>query len=252
MKRTLAWCMLLLPLLAGCTRSDRVLSEALRRRLGEHGLVTVQVDDDELLCAVSHPEGTEWFLTAGPVLANRKLGANLSAMGEVVAMERSRDGHRLAVVSVGEGHPVLEVVDLPCLLKSGSYRAMHEIDPYPGGVTIEGWEEGRLVLRCDMLLTRRGENGRVPSFLELDPAARFALCAATGEVVALSRHAREPVPYYRRRLRSRFADVRAMAALALRDLGDRKALADLRRALEAERDDHVRTDMQMAIDGLKK
>jgi hypothetical protein len=66
----------------------------------------------------------------------RYLGEDLSALRQVVEVHAAANGQWLAVLSVGEGHPILEVVDLP-KLQQGTYQVFKEFNPYPGSIWAE-------------------------------------------------------------------------------------------------------------------
>ncbi|HWQ10381.1 MAG TPA: hypothetical protein VN436_14775, partial [Holophaga sp.] len=55
-----------------------------------------------------------------------------------------------AVVSVGEGHPVLDVLDLARVL-AGTHgdHSLLTLDPYPGFIELAGWRGGCLRVRSD-------------------------------------------------------------------------------------------------------
>lgn len=84
--------------------------------------------------------------------ARRALGCDLSAMRRWSDWALSPDRRWLAVVSVGEGHPILELVDLDELRSGRGYRAHYSLNPFPGRLWLAGWREGRLQLVSDMPL----------------------------------------------------------------------------------------------------
>lgn len=94
-----------------------------------------------------------WFLSCAAEEPS-DLGCGLAAMHDVVELLPSPDRAWIAVVSVGEGHPVLEVVDLQALLAGGSYRSCKTIDPYPGTITVSRWTAESLLVASDMPLSR--------------------------------------------------------------------------------------------------
>lgn len=71
----------------------------------------------------------------------RYLGEDLSALRQVVQVVVSAGATSgatsgatwLAVLSVGEGHPILEVVHL-LALSQGNYQVFKELNPYPGSI----------------------------------------------------------------------------------------------------------------------
>jgi hypothetical protein len=114
--------------------------------------------------------------------SERNLGCDLTAMHQVVELlpapsRNSELPHALAkrddllaVLSVGEGHPVLEIVLLRALLEQGTYRARCTFNPFPGSIQVKQWEGGFLLVEADIDLsaTNKGsmtsEPGSVRTF----------------------------------------------------------------------------------------
>lgn len=84
--------------------------------------------------------------------SRRALGCDLSAMRRWSDWALSPDRRWLAVVSVGEGHPILELVDVDALRNGRGYRADYSLNPFPGRLWLAGWRDGRLQLVSDMPL----------------------------------------------------------------------------------------------------
>lgn len=80
----------------------------------------------------------------------RELGCDLTSMHQVAGLNPDASGEWLAVLSVGEGHPFVEVVPLPPWLEQGHYLAQCTINPYPGTIDVEAWKDGQLWLRSDV------------------------------------------------------------------------------------------------------
>jgi hypothetical protein len=95
--------------------------------------------------------GACWFLACDSKKA-RKLGCELAAMSVVGAVSASPDRRWLAVVSAGEGHPFLEIVDLRRLAGGRGYRAALTINPYPGTINPVRWTNDALLVESDMPL----------------------------------------------------------------------------------------------------
>lgn len=140
---------------AGAHESDDSL-RTMTERLSDHCELVVRVGEDSESC---------WSQVCAST-AQRDLGCDLSAMRQVVTVSASPDRKWLAVLSVGEGHPMLEVVALDALLEQREYRVMTTINPYPGTIGISGWRDGELRVTSDMPLPE------LP-LTEGDPAARM-------------------------------------------------------------------------------
>jgi len=116
-------------------------------------LVRVSESTKVLVWDRGYESGSCWFVAHGSDDV-QELGCGLAGMHQVSAVVPSPDRRWLAVVSAGEGHPLLEVVDLQDLVASRTYRVVTEIEPYPGAVGIERWNETGLVVSSDMPLDR--------------------------------------------------------------------------------------------------
>lgn len=104
-----------------------------------------------LIARAELEDGRCWYQRCGDQ-PEQALGCDLSAMRQVVALSASPGCDRLAVLSVGEGHPWLEVVDLTVLREQGSYRVIGEVNPYPLGLEVIGWRGRDLWLRSEIAL----------------------------------------------------------------------------------------------------
>lgn len=140
-------------------------------------------------------EGAQWFVVDFEGAAHF-LGEGFSSLYQVEQVLASPDKKYLAVLCVGEGHPVVEVVDLKLLVApivarrnpttaKPEYKVLYDINPYPGGIWMKKWEGDRLILGSDMLLTRIEDENF--SELELDKESypdggTFALGMGSGEI----------------------------------------------------------------------
>jgi hypothetical protein len=95
-----------------------------------------------------------------------------ASMGAIEALAMSADDTLLAVVSVGEGHPIVDVFRVQELLSRRDSEDIQRvdgiglIDPYPGGVTLLGWDGGELLLETYMPLDQMDmQRRRVPSHI---------------------------------------------------------------------------------------
>lgn len=81
--------------------------------------------------------------------ATQTLACDVTALHQIDQVIPSADGRWLGVLSVGEGHPWLEIVDLPAL-RRGEYRAGCSINPYPGVLSLDAWLGGGLRIGSDV------------------------------------------------------------------------------------------------------
>ncbi len=175
----------------------------------QHGILIEPFEDsDSGLCAVSSSDGAHWFwLNARNSGMNESLGIFETAFHLVDSIKASPDGRYLAVMSVGEGHPIIEVVDLPQLLNQQQYTVLHSINPYPGVANIEGWQGAELQIASDILLTHRDPvTGDVPEKFMLVGDEVFGFNAATGAIRGVSEGAQSPAKHYARILTDPQAD----------------------------------------------
>lgn len=128
----------------------------LRERVAERCELVVRVGKESESC------WSQVCAAAKPV----DLGCDLSAMRQVVAISASPDRKWLAVLSVGEGHPMLEVIALDVLRERREFRVMTTVNPFPGTIGIATWRAGELFVTSDMPLPE------LP-LAEGDPAARM-------------------------------------------------------------------------------
>jgi hypothetical protein len=117
---------------------------------------------------------TCWFL-ACKAKKRVDLGCDLTEMSEVSEVSVSPDRRWLGVISVGEGHPILEIVDLAQWLSSHEYRALKSIDPYPGTINLAGWSGTALLVSSDMPLPQLPMANGNPETYMLSPPQVFGI-----------------------------------------------------------------------------
>lgn len=104
-----------------------------------------------------------WRLRCGSG-KSRRLGCDLTAMHQITSLSVAPDYRHLAVMSVGEGHPILELVDLPVLLKHRRYVARCTVNPFPGMLDVIGWRHDGLLIDSDVPLTEENPEARAAAF----------------------------------------------------------------------------------------
>ena len=126
----------------------------------------------------SEQEGARWFLEEGTRL--RELPPPPVALFPY-ELAVSPDGRDLAVVSAGEGHPVLEVLSLERVL-DGTHgdHPLWSFDPYPGSLELAGWAGASLRVRSDRPLDTCDGKGRPYGEDVAGQPAGFLLDPATG------------------------------------------------------------------------
>lgn len=176
----------------------------------QHGVLLTPFKADSALCVINTSnEGPQWFvLSSDNWNLNERIGSISGTLPLISDIKASPDGNSLAVISVGEGHPVLEVIDLALLLQEKKYHVLQKIDPYPGTIEIRSWEDSvRLHIASDMPLTRIDKtSGRVPPDLAFSWQETFALDILTGEISGVSEGAINPAEHYSRVLMNQQAN----------------------------------------------
>ena len=132
-----------------------------------------------LMVTGSEQEGAQWFALEG-VLPRPLPSPPVALFPHELSV--SPDGRYLAVVSAGEGHPVLDVLILERVL-DGTHgeHPFWTLDPYPGSVELVGWNGARLKVRSDRPLEAgRDGTGRPLGEAGTGPWQAFILDPATG------------------------------------------------------------------------
>src|SRR5262249_38716116 len=143
----------------------------------------------EILCiapASSDLQEFDWYRIER---ANRQL----TKMYTGIRAERilpSPNGKYLAVFQSPEGAQSIDIVDLPALMRSNTYRAIDMIRGFPGSVSIEEWKGKELHVKSDQFLSVGG--GDLLSAQE----EKFIFSVETGTMVAQSPSLQDPARYY--------------------------------------------------------
>jgi hypothetical protein len=151
------------------------------------------------------------------------LGDNYSSFSNVDQIKVSKNNKYLAILSSGEGHPALDVIDLKSLIGLRKSKILFAIDPFPGYmIDIINWVDERLIVESDALLTHIDkESGRVPECLLFKNAERFALTMDDRQILPLSYNAKNPASYFKKQLKSKDIYRRSNAMNALEILADK-------------------------------
>jgi hypothetical protein len=158
-----------------------------KKDLQDKGVLLQSIGNEELLCVINTEDetGAHWFILKD-MGRSREIGFNLSCLHLVDHILPSTDNKYLAVLSVGEGHPIVEVIDLEKFRLQSKYVVLQEIDPYPGTVSIDRWDGSYLIVNSNMPLTLRKEDGRVDPDHLLPKDETFSLDVATGEIKSIT------------------------------------------------------------------
>lgn len=139
--------------------------------------------------------GPQWFLLKGE--GNQHIGSISPGFNIIASLRASENGQYLAVLSIGEGHPIIDVIDANQLLLKKTYQVVQHIDPYPGTILLDTWHGTLLQVKSDMMLTERdSKTGRVPSDMNLSWQETFSINVATGQISGVSDGAKNPAEHY--------------------------------------------------------
>ncbi len=141
------------------------------------------------LCVISTNEESHWFLFS-PHNYTLKLEITSSFLN-VTDFQISPNQQWLAVASIGEGHPALDIFPLPPLLAQQTAEARYNINPYPGSVDIEQWQDAtHLQINTDRWLPYNAP-------LRDEYSAIFVLNVETGEYSTEDKTLQNPIEYYK-------------------------------------------------------
>ncbi|ALG68057.2 hypothetical protein [Beggiatoa leptomitoformis] len=144
------------------------------------------------LCVLRTDQESHWFLFSAQSFTV-KLDIPASFYG-VTAFEISPTEHWIAIASAGEGHPALDVFPLQPLLENQAVEARYSINPYPGSIDMERWEDAEHL----RITTDRWLPYNTPLFEE--KYVQFRLNVTTGEYSTDDKDLTNPVKYYEKML----------------------------------------------------
>lgn len=239
---------------------DNVIAFEKNYNLKDHGILIEDIGGDKFLLVINlgNEEEPAWYSITPNGSDNKKLGYCQTCMHTISDVRVSPDKRYIAIVSVGEGHPHLHVINLPLLLSEKKYKVIDEIDPYPGSISIIRWNKKSLIIESQMLLNYRNvESNRIPDCLTtlmFSHFQRFSLSPETGRLTPLTETATNPEEYFRKglieNLSSRNDSERQDAACALALLKDYYVITDLKEALKRESSPEVKIVIEKAIEDL--
>ena len=104
----------------------------------------------ELRVPVRTDERPACWRLACPRVRTKELGCDLTALHQIAELKISADAAWLAILSVGEGHPILETAAVAPWIAGQPFKVGCELNPYPGAVVPQAWKDGRLELMSDV------------------------------------------------------------------------------------------------------
>lgn len=112
-------------------------------------------------------EGQKWYKTIKDWRVETIQNIPETYLYKVWQVEISPQDEYMAVLSEGEGHPLVEIFEIEKILmrrddlEDEMISPILTVDPYPGTIWIKGWKHGtQLILDSDMPLTRLNKKKR--------------------------------------------------------------------------------------------
>lgn len=121
------------------------------------------------MCGIINEHNEIFFLT-------KRLKVAMFVVNEISI---SPDDRYISIVSVGEGHPVLQIFDLKEILNSYEYYDKKKIysigfiNPYPGYISVEGWNGKNIILSSSVSLDKLNKKTREVKQKEAGDEAKF-------------------------------------------------------------------------------
>lgn len=137
-------------LAASCTSSARIPDDAMpcvRAGMPDQDTVVCALDSEDRFIALAIYRKGDTYLRKAP---------GLSALS---GTDRSASGRYMFIITTGEGHPWLDVIDIGEIATSGVKGhpdSIARVDPYPGWVDGR-WEGDELIVESDVDLLLEGE-----------------------------------------------------------------------------------------------
>lgn len=78
-----------------------------------------------------------------------QLLSDTNALTNVYEFCISPDSKYLSVTIAMEGHPWIDIYDIQQLIDSNQAKIVTQINPYPGYISIVGWQKDRLIIKSD-------------------------------------------------------------------------------------------------------
>lgn len=203
------------------------------------------------LCVLNLSEDqAQWFILKDARLSERVPVAPQS-LSNVSDFQISPAQSFLAIVSIGEGHPILDVIELKPLLEQKIEKSLLSINPYPGFIHIEKWQQEQLIVVTDRLLTYSTSTETGKGYpLSLSDGEKFSLEIPTGKITPLTAHAKNPIRFYSQQIYSSHLWEVSEAITALISLQADQATPILKQALKHHQDVEIKKELRKAIEKL--
>jgi len=132
--------------------------------------ISLEEDNNAQLCVINLFGETEWFIFSDA--GNRRLKIVPNSMLIVSEFIVSPSQQYVAINSVGEGHPIIDIIELKNLLDDKEPNILISINPYPGVVNMVGWVGEKLLVTSDSLISDKNQILEIEKTFQVDIARR--------------------------------------------------------------------------------
>jgi len=207
------------------------------------------VGDSSLLVIInSHHQFANWYLFFDYWVVKIEPPNSLLTVAEASLSHKQK---YLSVVSVGEGHPQLEVFLFSELIdinkeNDKELSAKLFINPYPGYIGIVKWtDQDNIIVATERMLTYNTEkyNNHPIGFID---EQKYSINISTKKVTALTKNAQNPVKYFMKQLDNEDIYHVADAIIALTKLKVMTAIPKLKELAKNHEEEYIREDAQKA------
>jgi hypothetical protein len=127
-------------------------------------------DADARLCVIGTESGAEWFVFGDGPLPRKLFKVPEISLSQVARLDLSP--RYLAVISVGEGHPMLDILDWPAMREERLSEVVYSFNPYPHLLDSMGWQSST---HLGLELSRLSEEEALPAGLPACAGEKYTL-----------------------------------------------------------------------------
>jgi hypothetical protein len=102
---------------------------------------------------------------------------------QIITLAISADAQYLAILSVGEGHPIIDVFALRPVLVGHPTAALWSINPYPGWIELLAWQDEMLHFSSDHAWQKADNSAYVATEKALKNPQNYLLDIRTGQLI---------------------------------------------------------------------
>lgn len=139
------------------------------------GLLCDSLNQTDKLCILNLQQGeSQWFLIKATD-GNQLLTPHPASMSQVTDFLIAPSKQWLAILSVGEGHPIVDIVELTEFLHNREPKTLISINPFPGTIHLVKWQQHQLIVTSDRRINQKNE--------ELNQVKKFYVAIDTNHTV---------------------------------------------------------------------